>query len=181
MANAGPNTNGSQFFICFGPTSHLNGKHTIFGRVIKNYDFIKEVEQNPTAGQDLPIKQVTILDCGELKGDDKLTRDQADFLKNYEMDDTDSPSDEEQEEPEMPAEEDGEQEPPQEEAKEEVKEEPPKEEPKKKKEPKPLPADYIMKAEEAKAVAEADKVEEAAGDKMDDDFLGGFDAFDEDD
>jgi cyclophilin family peptidyl-prolyl cis-trans isomerase len=56
MANAGPDTNGSQFFICFGPTPHLNGKHTIFGRVIDNYDFVETMEANPTAGQDLPIK-----------------------------------------------------------------------------------------------------------------------------
>lgn len=107
-------------------------------------------------------------------------------MDNYEDDDTDSPSDE----GEAPADEEGghvhgpgcshdwagQQEPP----KEEVKEEPPKEEPKKKKEPKPLPADYIMKAADTKQVADEDKVEEVAGGAMDADFLGGFDAFDDD-
>ena len=45
MANAGPNTNGSQFFICYGPTPHLNGKHTVFGRVIHGYSICKKAEQ----------------------------------------------------------------------------------------------------------------------------------------
>ena len=94
MANAGPDTNGSQFFICFGPTPHLNEKHTIYGRVIHNYDFVKMVEEGETGGQDLPVKQVTIVDCGELKDDAKLNEDNANFLKNYADDDTDSPSDE---------------------------------------------------------------------------------------
>ena len=73
MANAGPDTNGSQFFICFGPTPHLNEKHTIFGRVISGYDIVEKVEANPVGEQDHPVKQVTIADCGELTGDDKLT------------------------------------------------------------------------------------------------------------
>ena len=83
MANAGPDTNGSQFFICFGATSHLNEKHTIFGRIIKGYDFVDKVEANPTGEQDLPKKAVKIVDCGELLGDDKLTSSNADFLPNY--------------------------------------------------------------------------------------------------
>mmetsp|Transcript_1959 Transcript_1959/g.2892 ORF Transcript_1959/g.2892 Transcript_1959/m.2892 type:complete len:387 (+) Transcript_1959:380-1540(+) len=83
MANAGPDTNGSQFFICFNTTPHLNEKHTIFGRVIKGYDFVEKIEANPTADQDKPVKPVKVVDCGELAGADKLDATNADFLPNY--------------------------------------------------------------------------------------------------
>lgn len=83
MANSGPNTNGSQFFICFTTTPHLDEKHTIFGRIIHNYNIVEIVESNPSGSQDKPLKTVTIADCGELKGDDKLTADKANFLDNY--------------------------------------------------------------------------------------------------
>lgn len=72
MANAGPDTNGSQFFICFGPTPHLDGKHTVFGRVIEGYDFVETIEANPTATGDKPLKAVTVVDCGELTGENKI-------------------------------------------------------------------------------------------------------------
>ena len=83
MANAGPNTNGSQFFICYGPTPHLNQKHTIYGRVIHGYDICEKAENVEKGASDKPLKDVKIADCGELLGDDKLALDNADFLETY--------------------------------------------------------------------------------------------------
>jgi cyclophilin family peptidyl-prolyl cis-trans isomerase len=60
MANAGPNTNGSQFFITTVKTPHLNGHHTIFGKVIKGMDVVNAIGKVKTKAGDKPVKDVVM-------------------------------------------------------------------------------------------------------------------------
>ena len=67
MANAGPGTNGSQFFLCFTQTPHLNGAHVVFGKCVGGLEVLDAIERNPVGRNDKPNKPVLIADCGQLE------------------------------------------------------------------------------------------------------------------
>eukprot|EP00759_Apiculatamorpha_spiralis_P044552 PhF_6_TR41530/c0_g1_i1/m.62918 len=64
LANSGPNTNGSQFFICLNDLKWLDGKHVVFGRVVKGMEIIEAVGKVDRQRSDLPVVPIVITTCG---------------------------------------------------------------------------------------------------------------------
>uniref|UniRef100_A0A915HH57 Peptidyl-prolyl cis-trans isomerase n=1 Tax=Romanomermis culicivorax TaxID=13658 RepID=A0A915HH57_ROMCU len=69
MANAGPDTNGSQFFITTIKTTWLDGRHVVFGKILKGMDVIRKIESTETGANDRPVKACRISDSGSLPVD----------------------------------------------------------------------------------------------------------------
>lgn len=88
MANAGPGTNGSQFFVTAAPTPHLDGKHVVFGEVIRGKSIVRAVENTPTSSGDVPTEPCTIVASGELDPSDpyltvSATSAEGDVYEDY--------------------------------------------------------------------------------------------------
>ena len=76
MANRGPNTNTSQFFITFAPTPHLDGKHVVFGKIVEGIEILDVIESVSTDSSDVPIAgcEVVVANCGVVEDKEEIAR-----------------------------------------------------------------------------------------------------------
>ena len=78
MANAGPGSNGSQFFITLGATPHLDGKHSVFGKVLKGMDVVEAIGNSPRSPQDRPVTEIKMNTVKIIRQGDKAKAFKAD-------------------------------------------------------------------------------------------------------
>lgn len=85
MANSGPNTNGSQFFITTAPAPHLDGKHVVFGRIVEGMEHVHDVEREVTDPNDRPIRRCYVMNCGVTDKPTGSTRTASEPLQQTRM------------------------------------------------------------------------------------------------